>query len=233
MASKGSLRYTLPDADGSNRRLHRFHGMHIHGCAVCAKQHGIVEIKRVLRIARRMIARHVQGFEIVVIRLDLRQVENLESHAHKDLLDFRLQPFDRVRASQSEREIPAGHVDLLLPGGQFGFLGCGEPLLKLFFNHGAQLIHRLAESGPFLFGKIAQFFQLAGDHAVFPGKVFVPNGFPRLHVRDSGQIRFEEPLQLFYRFIHHNLWISRFQFGFPFPAENPGNGKRETGNGEL
>ena len=107
MASKGSRRYTLPMLTARIGGFIVFHGMHIHGCAVRSQQHGFIEIKSVLGIARRMISGHVQGFKVVVIRFDLRQVEYLEAHAHKDLLDFSLQPFDRVQRSRQRREIPA------------------------------------------------------------------------------------------------------------------------------
>ncbi len=73
------------------------------------------EIQRVLHVARRMLHRHVERFEVVVVVLDLRPFEHLVSEACEDLLHLLAQQAERMAMPEHRRA--AGQRDVHGAGG--------------------------------------------------------------------------------------------------------------------
>ena len=152
-----------------------------------------------------MVPRHVQAFEIVVLLLDFGEIENLESHAHENLLDFRLKLLDWVSISEGKRESRSGNINLLLLRRQLVHFCGGLLFLKFLFHESSQIVHCLSKDRPFLFRKATELFQLGRNHPAFPGKIFIPHGFPAFHAGDFGKIVFEKLPQFIDGFIHTGL----------------------------
>ena len=62
---------------------------------------GALEVERVLHVARGMIRRHVERFEVVVVVFDLRAFEDLVAHAGEDVLDLLAHAHQRVDAARA------------------------------------------------------------------------------------------------------------------------------------
>ena len=58
------------------------------------------QVERVLHVARGMVRRHVERFEVVVVVLDLRALEDLVAHAAEDVLDLLAHPHQRMDAAR-------------------------------------------------------------------------------------------------------------------------------------
>ena len=177
----------------ANRGFQRLHGVHLDRRAVRPQERQVVEIERVLRVARRVIAGHVQGFEIVVVLLDLREVEDPESHADEDLLDILLQLLDRVFPPEGIREARPRHIDTSSGRELFGFQGNGPLCLQPFLRDCPKFVHRLAECRTLLLRKLAQPLHPGRDDAVFPRQPFVANDFPHLEAGDPREVLLEFP----------------------------------------
>ena len=64
------------------------HGAHLHRGGLGAQQDVVGDVKGVLRVARRMVARNVEHLKVVTVVFHLGPVHDLVAHAHKNLLDF-------------------------------------------------------------------------------------------------------------------------------------------------
>ena len=79
---------TEDPARGNNlqRRLVLFHITNLNWRGMRTKQCMCVEIERIVHRSGRMVLGNVEGFEIVIVILDLRAIGNLESHLHEQTL---------------------------------------------------------------------------------------------------------------------------------------------------
>ena len=68
------------------------------------------EIQGVLHVARGMVGRHVQGFEVVVVVLDLGSLEDLVTHVGEDVFHLLPDAHQRVHAADRDRSAGEGHV---------------------------------------------------------------------------------------------------------------------------
>src|SRR5262245_12998893 len=91
------------DRDGADRRLARLHGADLDRRRVCAQEAAVLEPRRVLVVARGMVARDVEGLEVVVLVLDPRPVENLETHREAGVLEFAAHRGDGVDQPAARR----------------------------------------------------------------------------------------------------------------------------------
>ena len=80
---------------GSGRVLRRVPGVPRPVCGTARR-----EEEGVLHVARRVLGRHVQGFEVVVVVLDLRALEDLVAHPAEDRLDLVADVRERMEAAE-------------------------------------------------------------------------------------------------------------------------------------
>ena len=64
------------------------------------------EIERVLHVARRMVGRHVERFEVVVVVLDLGAFEHLIAETREDLLHLLADEAERMPRSEDRPGAP-------------------------------------------------------------------------------------------------------------------------------
>ena len=69
-----------------------------------------VQVERVLHVARGMVRRHVERFEVVEVVFDFGAFEDLVAHAGEDVLDLLADAHQRVDAA--ERQLAAGQRDV-------------------------------------------------------------------------------------------------------------------------
>ena len=154
------------DAD---RRLLVFHRADLNRRGLRAENNIIGYIEGVLRITCRMILRNVQGFEIVVVGLDIRTLCDRESHADKNILDFIQNKIDRMllanrNFSARHRDIEGLALELALEG------NCLQTLLVLSqtcFNRRAELVDHLTERRTLLRSEAAHILHQSRDLALF------------------------------------------------------------------
>ena len=112
--------------DDPHRRLVLLHVADLHRRRMRAKQRGRPirgrrtlpdEVKRVLHVAGRMLRRHIERFEIVVVVFDLGTLEHLIAHAREDRLD--LFAHDCQRMAMADRRLAAGERDIDRADGRF------------------------------------------------------------------------------------------------------------------
>ena len=117
--------------DDADRRLEGLHVADLHRRGVRAKQRGgadlrvgyvaamraprpagdrRVEVQRVLHVARGMIRRHIERFEVVEVVLDLGALEDLVAHVREDVLD--VAPHAHQGMDASHRQRPAWQRDV-------------------------------------------------------------------------------------------------------------------------
>ena len=99
--------------DDAHRRLLRQHRADLHRRRVRA-QHDVgraLDVERVLHVARGMILRHRQRFEVVEVGLDLRPVGDGEAELREDRLDLAPRQRDRVQVAEPMHAPGQRHVD--------------------------------------------------------------------------------------------------------------------------
>ncbi len=69
---------------------------------------GHLQVQRVLHVARRMLLRHVERFEVVVVVLDLAALEHLVAEAREDGADLVADQAERMPESRARARGPAG-----------------------------------------------------------------------------------------------------------------------------
>ena len=105
----------------AHRRLHLLHGANLHRRRVRAQQQTITLRLRfligdeqcVLRIARRMVRGEIQGFEVVVVGLNLRAFFDGVSEIAEDSDDFVHRLDDRVLGADGAAGAGEGDVDVV------------------------------------------------------------------------------------------------------------------------
>ncbi|MBP1609660.1 MAG: hypothetical protein H6Q04_1895 [Acidobacteria bacterium] len=142
---KGVSSINLTSADSADRGLHGFHRVYLDGRTMRAQKIHITQVKSVLCIPGRMIARHIQRFKIVIISFNLRQIEDSKPHCRENLLDFSLQALDGMLVAQGIGKTWTGHIDPSLTALSTGFLCVGETCFQIHLYKVTQLIHGLSK----------------------------------------------------------------------------------------
>ena len=120
-------RQNHPDGVG----MKRLHGANLTRRGMGAQHHALVDVEGVPHVAGRMVGRHVEQLEVVVVALHLAAVEHLETHVGEDGGNLAQRLGAGVQAAQAHRVAGEGHVDLLLRQG-LGQLGqLDRPDLRL------------------------------------------------------------------------------------------------------
>ena len=81
------------------------------GAATAGSRRGrkrLRQVERVLHVAGRMLLGHVEGFEVVLVVLDLRPFEHLVAEPREDRLDFLAHQAERMAMAERRRRAPAG-----------------------------------------------------------------------------------------------------------------------------
>src|SRR5438309_521456 len=83
--------------DHANRRTTALHGVYLHCRGLRAQSKSIHRVERVLRCARRVVLRNVQGVEIVEVGLNLPVVLNRIAKSDEGVLDSLTQERDWMK----------------------------------------------------------------------------------------------------------------------------------------
>jgi len=124
-------------------------GYAIHVRAPRAAGNGRVEVQRVLHVARGMVGRHVECFEIVIVVFDFGAFEDLVAHARENILDLLTDAHERMHASDGD--LPAGERDVDGAGGWTRGIDRGARVAYRGLDIGLERVDEPAEF-PALFG---------------------------------------------------------------------------------
>ena len=167
--------------DDADRRRVRLHVSDLHRRGVGAQQRSNIigapgvalhrrrQVQRVLHVARRMIARHVQRVEAVPLVLEFRAFDKREAHARED----RLHPIahDGQRMVVAERRDTARQRDVNSVGGAGPLVGAFGPRDPAGLDGLLQLV-RVPADVPLVGGRGARDrLHPRGDDAVFPAEI--------------------------------------------------------------
>jgi len=108
----------FPRDDDSDRRLALLHDPDLNGRGVGPQQQVAAEIKCVPVVPGGMVRGEIEGFEIIIIGLDLRPVLDSEAHLFKDRLDLPLENPERMGRPPSQPLPGEGWIDLRAPRGR-------------------------------------------------------------------------------------------------------------------
>ena len=119
-----------------------------------------------------MVLGDIQLGEVIVGKLDLRAVEDLEAHGDKNILGLVERLVHRMPVTQLDRGSGDGHVDGLgLQSGLHGLLlQLGADGFDFFLNGGANIVRGLTHDGALLCGQLAHRLQNAGQLALLAEK---------------------------------------------------------------
>ncbi len=124
-----------------------------------AERHRGRQVQRVLHVARGMLRRHVERFEVVIVVFELRPIDHLEAEAREDRFNPLAQ--DRQRMTMADARGPTGQRDVDRAGRRTCG-GCGgEPILQPRVDVGLELVRELAEAWTILGGCRAERLQQA------------------------------------------------------------------------
>ena len=146
------------NADG--RLADGLHGADLHGAGLRAQKDFLVvrHIERVAAVAGGVVLGDIQLGEVIVGKLDLRAVEDLEAHGDKNILGLVERLVHRMPVTQLDRGSGDGHVDGLgLQSGLHGlFFQFGADGFDFFLNGGADVVRGMtgrssADSLPIVF----------------------------------------------------------------------------------
>ena len=129
-------------------------------------------IERVAAVAGGVVLCDIQLGEVIVGKLDLRAVENLEAHGDKNILGLVERLVHRMPVTQLDGGSGDGHVDGLgLQSGLHGlFFQLGADGFDFFLNGGADVVRVLTHDGALLCGQLAHRLQNAGQLALLAQK---------------------------------------------------------------
>ena len=146
-----------PRADYAYRQVARFHRAYLRGGRLRAQKEVFAEIEGVLHVARRMVGGDVERLEVIVIRLDLGTVDDVEAH--------RAENVDHIVDDDAQRmQMP--YLLLFCGHGDVDLLRFQAKLLRLLlhrlhsrrdsaFNFVPDRVRRLSDDGTLLGGKPA------------------------------------------------------------------------------
>ncbi len=133
--------------DHADRDASPLHLVDLNAGGLRAKQHVAIDVERILLVLCRVVRRDVQGFEVVVVLLDLRSVDDFIPHADEDVLD--LLKCHRIRMQMAALHFPCRerHIDGL--GRKTLVLQLLRDLrlrrCKCLFDLCSRLVHHLAD----------------------------------------------------------------------------------------
>ena len=103
-----------PGHDEAERRLHGLERTDLAGRGMRTKHDVVVDIERVLHIARGMIRGQVEKREVVLVQLDLGTAEERKAHADERIADLAVGLCHRMQAACRQRaNTRCGNVDTL------------------------------------------------------------------------------------------------------------------------
>jgi hypothetical protein len=113
---------------------------------MAAREDRTAQIERVLHIARRVVRRHVERLEVVVVVLELRTVDDLVAHPEEDALDALADAREGMTPAHGRFAAWERHVDCVdrRPGG----LECRQAFRDRDLNVLFELVGESAESRP-------------------------------------------------------------------------------------
>ena len=131
------------------------------------QQHVRIEIESIVHGTRRVVARNVERFEVVVVVFDFRAFGDFVADAAEALLDALQRAGDRMQAAAQLATARQGDVDALRgqPGGQRGPFQLGltrvQRILDLFLGH----VDQRADLRPLFGRQVAQGLHHLGQFA--------------------------------------------------------------------
>src|SRR4029079_15002683 len=147
--------------DQPERRLVRLHVAELHAGRARAQQrrrasavggaHRRLQVERVLHVARGVLRRHVERFEVVVVVLELGALGDEEAEAQEDRLDALAQQRERMAMADERRPPGQRHVDGVAGGTLRG--GLRQPLVQLGTNLLFERVGFAPERGPAIGGR--------------------------------------------------------------------------------
>ena len=87
----GNIRVTPVDlsrSDNANRRGLLFHGTNLNRRGMGPQDNIVGDIKGVLHVPGRVVFRHVESLEVVIIRFNFRAFHDVESETCKNIADL-------------------------------------------------------------------------------------------------------------------------------------------------
>ena len=188
--------------NNADRRLFLLHDAYLHARGLRAEHHVIRNIEGVLRVARGVVLRDVERFEVIVVELDLRAFRDREAEADEDLLELVEHDVQRVLLADDDFLARQGDVDglrleLLREG------GLSDGLLPLFddgLNLGAHVVDHLADGRALLGRNVLHALEQGGQLALFAEELDACI-VERTRVRGGGKLLpggLQNALQLFF-----------------------------------
>ena len=147
------------------------------------------EIQRVLHVARGMIGRHVERFEVVIVVLELRPLEDEEAHAAEDRFDALAQ--QRQGMTVAERRGPARQRDVHRVRRRARRLGRRDALVEARFDLLLQLVRQLAEERTRVGGRRPERLEQRGDEPALSREIPIAHGAERGRARGLREIALE------------------------------------------
>ena len=189
---RGLLAEDLARSDGADRRSTCLHGAYLHRRRVRA-QHQLtcrIATEGVLHVARGVIARNVQRFEVVPVQFDLGPVEHFEAHRSEEVLQLTHHLRDGMQGAALRTRRAQRGIKAL-------YMARGEERTR--FQGGLLGIERGLQLGLDAIGRLACGFALGarqgrdgcqqcGDHASLFER-FARNGAQILHRGRRGDAR--------------------------------------------
>src|SRR5262249_13011349 len=137
------------------------------------RSNGGSEIERVLHVARGVIARHVELFEIVRIVLELRTLNNEEPHPGEDRFDALSEK--RQRMAVSQRGLPSGKSQVNGPRRALVGARGSDSLVELRFNLLLEIVGEFAQSRTCLRWCGPQRLEEPGNKPALACKIAIPH----------------------------------------------------------
>ena len=139
------------------------------------------QVERVLHVARRMLLRHVQRFEVVPVVFELRAVDDLVAHAEEDVLDALAHLRQRMPASEHRHAAGQRHVERAWRG--LGRRQCRFTRVERGFDLLLQRVGLRAEHPPLVGRRGAHGLEQRRDASLLSAQELIAH---RLHGRDAG-----------------------------------------------
>ncbi len=182
----------------ANRRREFLHVPDLHARRVRAEQrcgradersHGRREIERVLHVAGGMLRRHVERFEVVVVVLELRPVDDQEAEAREDRFDALAKNRQRMPMADSPNAAGQRDVDAACRGARRrrGLEARGEARVEIFL----QLVDELTEARPVVGRHLSEALQQGGDEPALAREIAIADRPNIRLVRGGRQILLE------------------------------------------
>ena len=155
-------------ADDADGRLARGHHACLHRRGLRTQNDVVLHIEGILRIARRMVLRHVQQFEIVMIVFHFGAFYHFIAHAHEDIHHAIQRDVHRMQRTRAALRSGQGYIHGFLFKAHFLFLRLqfGAARLQRFLDRLAHIVDQLTHSRPLLCRKLTHAAQQRGKFAL-------------------------------------------------------------------